>query len=74
MVRNRAQVSENGRYDYKNERWVLENRVLFAKASTGNDLARIFACKRVFLLYGRLIPDFRKPVNPWFIGEMKYIL
>ena len=67
MVRNRAQMSENGRQDYENEHQGLENFVLHATASTGNDLARNFAFKRVFLLDGRLIPDFRILVNPWLI-------
>ena len=63
MVRNRAQMSENGRQDRENEYQGLKNLFLHATASTNNDLARNFAFKRVFLLDGRLISDFVLPVN-----------
>ena len=65
-------MSENGRQDHENERQGLENFVLHATASTGNDLARNFAFKRVFLLDGCLIPDFRIPVNSRLIGEREW--
>ena len=62
MVRNRAQMGENGRQDPKNERQDLENFVLHATASTDNGLARdllLCASRCVFLLDGYLITRFR---------------
>ena len=65
MIRNHAQMGEKGRQDH--EKWLqgLKNLFLHATASTGDALALNIAFKRVFLLDGRLIPDFRIPINPW---------